>query len=113
MDGRPDRRKDRTPSGAGEVSRENMPCGSARRSLLIMVSFSSAWTERRSAGRWISTIRQWSRKEHSLGVFDIAAGNHVLEVEMVGANQKAKDRRPGPNTRYLFGTDFLEWRPAD
>jgi hypothetical protein len=53
------------------------------------------------------------RKELSLGVYDISAGKHVLEVEMVGANQKAKDRRPGANTRFLFATDFLEWRPAD
>ena len=53
------------------------------------------------------------KEERSLGVYDIAAGDHVLEVEMVGANQKAKDRRPGANTRFLFGTDFLEWRPAD
>jgi hypothetical protein len=44
------------------------------------------------------------KKDISLGVYDIAAGEHTIEVEIVGTNPKA--------TAHLFGTDFLQWRPS-
>jgi hypothetical protein len=52
------------------------------------------------------------KKELSLGVHDVAAGNHVIEVELVGHNPMARDANPGAHAGYLFGTDFIEWRPT-
>ena len=45
------------------------------------------------------------KKELSLGVHDIRAGDHMIEVQIVGSNPKAKGG-------CLFGADFLEWRPV-
>ncbi len=46
------------------------------------------------------------REERSLGVYDVAAGEHAIEVQIVGSNPKAG------GDRHMFGTDFLEWRPV-
>ena len=60
--------------------------------------------DRRS--RSISTIPPWSGKKLSLGVYNVAAGEHAIEVQIVGSNPKAG------GDRHMFGTDFLEWRPV-
>lgn len=41
----------------------------------------------------------------SLGVFDLAAGDHTLTVEVLGANEKA-------GKRYMFGLDYLKLNPV-